>query len=472
MRKLLRRNRKLATGLIGVVVFAVFMVALFEKQAIFTALSPGDTVRAEFPRDYKLDVNSSKVKIAGTPVGVVSSIEQTARGTEIVSLKVDSGVVDKLGSAPSADIRPTTVLGGKYYISLRSGGAEVPFNTDGVIPLNRTHTPVELEQVLQAFPGDARQGLRTTTAKLDQTLAQGGKDGLRDVLRDAPGTLAPGGQVLDALRGSRPSNDLSSFVTNVDSIANVLTRRDGQLGNVVDNLDTTTNVLAQQSRPLASTVNSLPPVLQTTRAGLTDLGHTLDRVPATADAARPAVRELGPTLSQLDPVLVKTRPVLRDLHPVLDRARPLVQDLVPTGQKGTSVLNDLRGPVLDRVNGPIAHSLMTEWHGKPPKYPNNGGDGAKFYQELAYLVTNINNGSKVIGPNGYMINFGIGAGSSSVMDAPLGLDQLTRNLSSMMGPPHQPGQPSNLGPVVDMLQKLAPQQVGAQPQGTPERPPS
>lgn len=471
MRKFVRGNGKLATGVAGVLVFALFMIAVFEKQAILTALSPGDTVRVEFPRDYKLDVNSSQVKIAGTPVGVVSSVEKTGRGTEMVSLKVDDGVVDKLGTAPSAEIRPTTVLGGKYYISLRSDGAELPFDTDTVIPVNRTHTPVELEQVLQAFPGDARQGLRDTSANLDQTLAQGGKDGLRDILHDAPGTLAPGGQVLDALRGNRPSDDLSSVVTNVDSIANVLTRRDGQLGNVVDNLDTTTGVLARQSRPLASTVSTLPPVLRTTRAGLTDLGHTLDRVPATADAARPAVRELAPVLNQLDPVLARTRPVLRDLHPLLDQARPLVQDLVPTGQKGTGVLNDLRGPVLDRVNGPIAHSLMTEWHGKPPKYPN-GGDGAKFYQEIAYLVTNINNGNKVIGPNGYMINFALGAGSSSVMDPPLGLDQLTQNLSTMMGPPHQPGQPYNLGPVVDTLQKLAPQQVGAQQHGTPERPPS
>lgn len=347
----------------------------------------------------------------------------------------------------------------------------MPYDTDAVIPVDRARTPVELEQVLQAFPGDARQGLRGTTANLDQTLSQGGKDGLRDLLHDAPGALAPGGQVLDALRGSRPRDDLSSFVTNVDSIANVLTRHDGQLGNVVDDLDTTTGALARQSRPLASTVDSLPPVLRTSRAGLTDLGRTLDRVPATADAARPGVRELGPVLNDLDPVLARTRPVLRDLRPVLDQAHPLVEDLVPTAQKGTSVLNDLRGPVLDRVNGPIAHSLMTEWHGKAPKYPN-GGDGAKFYEELGYLVTNIGNGSKVIGANGFMINFGLGVGTSTVMDAPLGLDQLTGKLSTMMGPPHQPGQPYNLGPVVDTLQKLAPQQVGAQQHGTPERPPS
>lgn len=450
-------DRRLVVSLVTVAVFVLFMVALFEKSAILTALKPGDTIKAEFARDYKLQAGTSQVKMAGTPVGVVSAVHPTGHGTVSVSLKVRTGVLDKLGTTPTAEIRPTTILGGKYYVSLVSGGARGTFT--GTIPADRTRTPVELDQVLQAFPEGARQGLRKTTGELDQTLGESGKAALRRVLKNAPGTLRPAGTVADALRGTRPDRDLTATVTDVDTIANVLTRRDGQLGDLVDSLDTTTSVLARQSRPLAATVATLPSVLRDSRTGLDSLGSILDRVPATADAARPAVRQLDPTLRELNPVLAKARPVVADLRPLLEQARPVVDELVPTSRQGTSVLNDLRGPVLDRVNGPIIGSLMSEWHGTAPKYPN-GGDGAKFYQEIAYLVSNINDAVKVYDQNGFMINFALGAGTSSVMDAPGGLDQLLKNLSSMMGPPHQYQDLHSLTPLIETLQGLAPQQFG------------
>lgn len=459
MKKLARGNRQVVVGVTSLTVFALFMVALFEKQALMTTFSPGDTIKAEFARDYKLQADKSKVKIAGTPVGVVSDVDQTDRGTVLVSLKLDDDVLEKLGTKPSAEIRPTTILGGEYYVGLTSGGAGTRF-AGTTIPANRTRTPVELDQVLQALPSDARKGLQGTTGHLDKTLNHGGKDAVRNLLRDAPDTLSPAAPVFDAMRGSDPQHDLSSFVTNVNKVATVLNRRDGQLGNVVDSLSDTTRVLAKQSRPLASTVETLPPVLRTTRTGLTDLGTVLDRVPGSADAARPAVRELTPTLEKLDPVLANARPLVSDLNPLLQETQPLVNQLVPASRKGTSVLNDLRGPVLKRVNGPIAKTLMTRWRGKAPKYPN-GGDGAKFYEELGYLVSNINNATKVYDQNGFLINFALGAGTSSVNGAPMGLDRLLDNLSSKMGPPHQQDKKADLTPLIDSLKAIAPQQFGS-----------
>ncbi|MPY81461.1 MAG: MCE family protein, partial [Actinophytocola sp.] len=59
-------------------------------------------------------------------------------------MKLDNGTLDKLGTEPSARIRPTTLLGGNYYVHLEHGGAEGAFD-DETIPLTRTTSPpVEL----------------------------------------------------------------------------------------------------------------------------------------------------------------------------------------------------------------------------------------------------------------------------------------------------------------------------------------
>jgi phospholipid/cholesterol/gamma-HCH transport system substrate-binding protein len=461
MRMVAARNRKMAIGIIATVGFAVFMILIFQKQAIITALGPGDSVDVQFPRDYKLEVDNSKVKMAGTPVGTVSGIEQGPHGTTTVSLKLDDGVLDKLGSAPMAEIRPTTVLGGKYYVSLVSGGNDGPFDGE-TIPPQRTRTPVELDRVLQAFPRDARTSLQHTMSHLDQTLNTGSSEALDRVLRNAPGTLRPASQVANAFLGSRPQTDLSTLVPNVDRIATALTQRNGQLENVIDSLNSTTGTLAGHSQTLASTIDTMPDTLRSTRAGVLDLRGTLSRLRNTADAARPTVHQLDPLLKQLNPVLAEARPVVGGLRPLLADARPAVDDLSPVSQRGASVLNDVRGPVINRINGPIVQTIMREWHGHGPKYPHGGGTGNKFYEELAGMFANIDNAAEKFDQNGHYLNFQPGAGTSSVMGAPSGLDQLLERLSNMFGPPNLPGKPPlNLNnPLLKSMSAVAPQQFG------------
>ncbi|MHA6792277.1 MlaD family protein [Pseudonocardia bannensis] len=441
MKRLSLHRGSAATGLVGIVLFAIFMVALFQKSAILTALRPGVTVVAEFTRQYKLEAHRSAVKLAGTPVGVVSSVEPTDHGTVAVSLKIDSETVGKIGSAPTAEIRPTTVLGGNYYVALTPGGDPVEF-TAGTIPVERTGIPVELDTLLRAVPPQAQGALQGATLHLDDTLQAGAGDALRDLAREAPGALAPTGMVLDAVRGVRPDTDLAELVTDLNRTAEVVTRRDGQLESIVDSVATTSDVLAEQSWPLADAIATMPETLRVTRTGAEDLSGTLDRLTTTAESIRPAVQELDPLLEKLDPTLAEARPVLNDLRPLLEQARPMVEELVPTAQQGTEVLEDVRGPVLDRINGPIIDTFMSEWRGQAPKYPG-GGNGNKFYEELGYLFTNMNNASKFYDQNGGMVRIQPGAGSSSLVNTPGGLDALLVQLGELGGPP-----PPDDGPLV------------------------
>jgi phospholipid/cholesterol/gamma-HCH transport system substrate-binding protein len=377
-----------STKILGLIVIGAVLlggVGAFSKDRIATWFTPGDTINAEFSRDYKLVPYKDVVKLAGVRVGEVTGVSKSDRGTTIVSMHVDSGVAQKLGDAPSAAIRPTLVVGGIYDVALTSGGLGNEFPSGGTIPLQRTSVPVELDRVLSTLDRPAQRGLQTSIKQTEGTLAQGGQPSLQQLLHVAPGTFAPAGAVLSAANGTRPGTDIPQIVVGLERTAAVLNRRDGQLGSILDSLDKTTGALAAASRPLADTINKAPATLRTTRAGLADLQGTLDRLQDTAPAFEPSAKALTPVLDDLDPVLARTRPVVSDLNTLLKGTRPLVKQLDPTAGQVTQVLDDVKGPVLDRVNGPIMDTFNNPWHGTG--IYNGGGDDHKFYQEVAYLTS-------------------------------------------------------------------------------------
>lgn len=426
-------------GVIVLFLFAGFMFLLMQKSAVLTALKPGDTLIVEFARQYKLVENRSEVKLAGTPVGVVSEITNTEHGTVTLSLKLDEGTVDKLGSKPSAEIRTTTVLGGKYYVSLIASGDGEPFTSEA-IPVERTRVPVELDTLLRAVPPKAQDSLQDSVARLDETMQAGAGKSLRGLVQKAPETLKPAKTVLDAAQGSRKGTDLADLVTHLNRIAQVATQQDGQTQSIVDHTATLSQALADSRQSLADTVETMPETLRLAKSGSRALSDTLDQLETTAESARPSIRELDILLRRLDPTLVEARPVLRNLKPLLEKARPMVEELVPTTRKGTTVLDHVRGPVLNRLNGPIIESVMSEWHGQAPKYPNGGNNGNKLYEEIGYMFANWNNGTHYFDDSGGLVAVQPGVGPRSVANPPGGLGALLDLGEGLLyDPPHQDG---------------------------------
>ncbi|HEV7826668.1 MAG TPA: MlaD family protein [Mycobacteriales bacterium] len=421
------RTSPLTLGVIFLVGVLVAGLGLFQKNRIIATFRPGETVAADFTRDNHLRPFVSKVKVAGVPVGVVTAVGRDDGGTTEVAMKVDRGTREKLGTAPSAAIRPATFLGGNYYVELRPGGE--PGRPHGTIPATRTTTPVELDRVLETLRPEARKGIRSTVRQLDGTLDADGRDAVEKLLRTAPGTLDPAGDVLAAARGTDPENDLTDLVSGLESTARVLSRRDGQLDGIVRDLRTTTASLAEHRAPVARTVADLPATLRSTRAGLTRLDGTLERVRVTATSARPAVRELDRLLARADPVLAEARPLVRDLRPLLADARPAVEQLVPAARTGTAVLGDLSGPVLDRVNGPVMRTVLSPYRGTG-KYKGSGSD-KPLYQEVGYMIAGLGAVSKQVDANGVALSFQPGLSPGSVGDLPISLEQLFFHLFPM-----------------------------------------
>jgi phospholipid/cholesterol/gamma-HCH transport system substrate-binding protein len=437
-------RRPVASGLVILAVAALATILLFQKSAILTALRPGETITVQLARQYKLEPYGSVVKIAGTKIGVVSSVDTASNGLTSVALKVDRGTRALLGSEPSATVRPTTVLGGAYYVQLHAGGD--PARTgSSVIPVQRTHLPVELDQLLSAVPPDAQYGLRGTTAQLDRTFQAGAGPALNTLLAHAPDTLKPAGVVIGALRGQNPDSDLYRLVTDLNKTARSLSARPGQLRSVVDSLAEDSRVLGARAGAVDRTIATLPDTMSHTRDGADHLSSMLDAIIDTAADARPSVRELDPLLRKLQPVLSDLRPVLTDLEPALDDARPVVKDLVPAIGDATDVLDDLDGPVLRRVNGPILGTLNSKWKGLAPKFPQGGDNGNRFYEELGYMFAHITAGTKYQSASTHLLGFQAGAGSTTPEGTGVTAQQLQDFLGEMYGAPHhRPSLP--LGP--------------------------
>jgi phospholipid/cholesterol/gamma-HCH transport system substrate-binding protein len=432
-----RPRRKLSLFTTGLIVFAIGALAiafLIFKPQISTWLNSGKTITVEFARNYQLVPNETKVEVAGLPAGVVSDVNCAQGGPCRVSLKVDESALTALGSQPSAEITPNTILGGAYSVSLKHGGADGPFTGD-FIPQQRTSTPIELDRVLDALPQPTRNGLQNVLGDLNSTLANGGTTALRQLVADAPATLYPANQLLIGLQGTRPDTDLTTLVTNLEATANALSQHNGQLADIVTSLRQTADVFAAQSQPLTQAVNGLPTALQATRTGLTNLRGTLDQLANTADSFRPAARQLDPLLQHLDPVLQQVQPLLTDLRPLLADLRPTVQQLVPVAQQATHILQDLRGPVLDRINGPITQTLMNTWHGTGPFAGSGGGFQAydKFYQELGYLAADFDRASMTQDAHGSLLGFQVGAGIGSVGGTPFTLQNLLDQIIKSTG---------------------------------------
>lgn len=430
--KALHRFERFSAPRVGVVAITLLVligVTLFQKTQIMTFLSPGDDIRVSFARDYQLRSHVTRVKVAGVPVGIVTDVEHRKDGTAVATLHLEKGVKEKLRSDPGAAIRPTTLLGGNYYVELSPGGdpGEV-----GAIGVDRTTTPVELDRVLETLKPEARASTQRTIRRLDATLDEAGRKAVHGLIDDAPETLRPLGVTLSALRGERPS-DLRNLVTSLDGTARALNANRGRLESALSGLSEVSSTLAASSPDVAEAVEDLPETLSATRSGLGSLDKSLAEVRDVSDDALPTARRLSRTLKALDPALRELRPVMAELRPALVDLRPLVDDLVPAAVDGTTILEDLDGPTLDRVKGPIVDAVNSDWHGSGVYA--EGGNDTVFYKEAGDFIAGMNNSGRMTDRNGSTIHFQPGFGAGSLSNLPISFEQLLMQLAYPQGAP-------------------------------------
>jgi phospholipid/cholesterol/gamma-HCH transport system substrate-binding protein len=390
--------RKVNYALVGTIVVAVLargLVAGITKSEWQQYLQWGFTTRdVHTTGDYFTLPNSSKVKVGGVEVGRIDSVERQPDGSAIMHLRVESDVIDKVGSAPSANVRPVSLLGGVIYIDIIPGGDRTqPWIDD--IPVQRTQLPTELSQVVQAIQPDAVKGIPASINGLNAALKAGSGQAIQGLAKDAPAALGPGAGVINSLQGNNPGNDLPAVVDGLQRTTAVLSRQQGQIESILTNLHTTTTAFRDSSKNTAQAIHD------------------------TAGPARPVVQQAGVLLDHLDPVLVKARPVVSDLRGALEQTRPLVQGLIPASKDLTTVFNGLDTP-LDRVNGPVVDTLESGYN------PGQGADAGrrhtqvpgqhadKLRDEVGPFLRAVNGAAGYNDANGYGLAFNVGVGSGSI----------------------------------------------------------
>jgi phospholipid/cholesterol/gamma-HCH transport system substrate-binding protein len=403
------RRSKAEIGALWLALTLITGVALLNKSQILLVLHRGESLSADFSSRYKLQPTVSKVKVAGVRVGTVTGIHPRPGGGARVDMALRRGIRDKLGTEPEAAIRPATLLGGpglSAYVELRPGGRPGRFDALA-IPAPHTRIPVELDRVLEVLTDQARAGLTRSNRGLDTALGHGGGEALGRILDDAPPAFGPGAGVLAALGGEQ-NGDLARLVDDLGRAAAALTAPGGELESVVDDLGSFASTLGDRAAEAEAATASLPETLQAARAGMAALESSLTRLEATAPAARPAVQRLEALLRRSAPVLAEATPVLADLRPVITEAGPVLDTLTPTSALLRQLLDDLDGPVLDRLNGSVVPAVLSP----------TPGSATRLYEQIAYLQAGLAGVLKYTDRSGALMNFYLGNSPDSLSTPP------------------------------------------------------
>jgi len=245
----------------------------------------------------------SKVDVLGVPVGSIDAV--VPMGTQVrVDMSVDRSVSIP-ANADAVVVAPSVVS--DRYVQLAPVYVGGPTMSDNaVIPVSRTATPVELDQLFQSLNKVATD-LGPNGANANGSLS--------DLLDTAAANLAGNGQnlhdtvtELSQLTGTLDANKANLFST-VDNLANFTTTladSDASVRQLSRQLDDVTGFLAGQRGNLAGAVS--------------ELGSALGRVQAFIADNRATIRSNVDNLAGVTKVLVDERSALAE---VLDDA-PLV----------------------------------------------------------------------------------------------------------------------------------------------------
>ncbi len=289
--------RRLA--LIGVALVAVAVVAIV---LVSSSSGGGDPyqVRAIFD-DASFAVQGEDVRIAGAPVGTISSLAVTSGKQAAVTLTIGSpGFVPFHANATCA-IRPQSLIGEKY-VDCSPGTSNTPVLTkithgpgtgSYYMPVTQTSSPVDTDLVQNIYREPVRQWFGIIINEFGTGLAARGSD-LNAVIHRANPALGYTDQVLKIL--AKQNKQLAQLARDSDAVLTPLAQDRQAIRQWVLTANTTSVATARQAANTARSFHLLPSFLQQLRPLLVDLGGLADQATPVLNAstrgrpgARPAV---------------------------------------------------------------------------------------------------------------------------------------------------------------------------------------
>jgi ABC-type transporter Mla subunit MlaD len=368
---------------VGVVVAILLLIASYFAFTKSLPFGSAYEVTASFENAPSLRA-TSPVRIAGVNVGEVTGVELDGEVAKVSFELNEEG--RPLKEDAEVNIRPRLFLEGNYFLDLRPGSpsaAELP--DGGNIPVTRTATAVQLDEILTTLQRPDRQNLSGLLERLGSTLvdpptpaedrghdpAVKGKPAAA-ALNETFRYLGPAGrdtaQTNQALLGEQ-AGDLHRLLDSTGVVFQKLASREAQLSSLISNFSITVGALAAESGALGETVAELAPTLEIAEPALTKLNDTLPPLRAFARELTPAIEELPATIEDGTPWLRQVRRLvqpeelgdiakdLRGATPNLAAATADLAGLLPELQSTSRCLSRILVPTLDGV---IADAFSTD----------------------------------------------------------------------------------------------------------------
>jgi phospholipid/cholesterol/gamma-HCH transport system substrate-binding protein len=314
-----------SNALIAVIFILIFTIGpylAFTGHVPFT--SYGYEIKATFSNSANVALNSP-VRIAGVDVGRVISSERDGNHTTVTFTVEGKG--RPIHDDAFAEVRPRIFLEGNFFVDLDPGSPSAPEMGSGeTIPVSRTSTAVQLDEVLTALQSPVRADLSRLlesygTALMNEPTAEEDVTQLPEVQGKTGGEALNGAfryggdagrysaQVTNAFLGTRPG-DLSRMISGAGRTFGAFASRAEDLQGLIVNFDVFTGALAAQSANLSTTIQLLAPTLRTWRTSFVSLNKALPPLRTYAIEFRPAVAELPDLISASKPWLKQARPLL------------------------------------------------------------------------------------------------------------------------------------------------------------------
>jgi virulence factor Mce-like protein len=217
-----RRRNSLAASplLIGAVTTLIVVVAVFLSYNANNGLPfvPTYNIKVALPEASGLQP-SNQVRIAGTRVGVVSSLTpyqdpKTGKLTAIANLKLEKSV-EKLPADTHAEVLSVSAIGLKY-LELEKGTSARKLNAGGTIPTSQTREPVDIEELFNMFDHRTRTAIKINTNNFGDGLAGRGL-GLNNTIHELRPLVTNAIPVLNNL--AAPQTGLRELFIALDRVA-------------------------------------------------------------------------------------------------------------------------------------------------------------------------------------------------------------------------------------------------------------
>ena len=464
-----------AVGLFVILLIAFGLYMAFAKRLPFT--DRGYELQATFANSANIRT-TSPVRIAGVNVGEVTAVERRGRSSVITFTVEDSG--RPIHEDASASIRPRIFLEGNFFVDLRPGSPSAPeLDSDETIPISRTSTAVQLDELLTALNTPTRanlqlflEGFGTTLTYLPTPNADVGQDpdvqgesaaqALNDTF-DYGGTAGrTTAQVNQAFLGIE-DHDLSKLFQGLARTSRGLGIHEQQLQDLITNFATFTGALSDESANLQESIRLLSPTLRTTRRSLIDLNAALPPLRAFAIALEPGIEELPATIAAGRPWLDQARPLLSrrelgGLASLLERSTP---GLAGTTRETLRLLPELTlfSRCVDENLIPAGDVVLDDSFGSA-----DFSSGQPNSREFFYAATGVVGESANFDGNGIYVRFQPGGGpvDVSVNNPPGGFEAKTffgnsvaeplgvRPLVNGKAPPLKPNVPCHTNDLPDL----------------------